>query len=78
MSLIERLAEKLGNHLSDKGTVTRESLAVVALNAIADELDGPSRPMERWAGWDSAIATLRHAQANEIRSQANPDSAESG
>ena len=57
----------------DSSVVTRDIIA-----AIADELDGPSRPMERWAGWDSAIATLRHAQANEIQSQANPDSVESG
>ena len=38
----------------DSGVVTRD-----IINAIAAELDGPSRPMVSWSGWDSAITTLR-------------------
>ena len=67
--MIERLAKRCGDALYgqwggfDKHAEAHEDNARWWLNAIADELEG-TRPMEKWSGWDSAIATLR-AQAQE-------------
>lgn len=59
MNMIERLADKWE---TSEGERWAKDEARWWLNAIADELDGPLRPMITWSGWDSAIGTLR-AQA---------------
>lgn len=64
--MVERLAKRWPDEwttdTSDKDAIARSD-ARWWLNAIADELDA-TRPMEKWSGWDWAIATLR-TQATE-------------
>ena len=66
MSLVERLAEKFSKALAPR---TRDEEARWWLNAIADELDS----------WMALHGYGHHgaSQLDWLRSQANPDSAES-